>query len=390
MNAWLLLFCFATAVLAYVQFVYPMVCILAALVPTRRRATISDWPCVSLIIPAFNEESVLLTKLRNALAIDYPSDRVEVLVASDGSTDGTNDIARTFTAQGVRLLDFGQRRGKASVVNDAVGASVGEIICLCDANVMFRPDALKLLVGQLADARIGASTGDVRLASGDSSFGAGERLYYRIERSMQVGESELGSLMGVDGGMYVVRKSLYKLLPPDTILDDFVIAMQVLRQGYRVVYEPKAIATENGTPLARQEFRRRVRITAGAAQSFLRGAWPSWRRPVECWQYVSHKAARWLTPVWLIAIGVASVSLARDYQEFRALLAGELLAVCVGVLAAVVPASRRIWPVAVIFYFAMSQVAMLLGFWKGLCGQQGVAWTPTARGGATPRAQPLA
>lgn len=379
MNAWLWCLIFAAAMLLYVQVIYPAICALAGLRPVRRAWKWDDLPTVSLIVPAYNEESVLAQKLENALAIDYPAERLEVIVASDGSDDGTNAIARNYEAKGIRFLDFSQRRGKASVINDSVAAARGEIVCLCDANVMFGPKALMLLVNRLADPRMGAVTGEVRLASSQSSFGAGERLYYYIERSIQLGESRIGSLMGVDGGMYVVRKSLFRPLPRDTILDDFVVAMHVLRQGYRVAYEPQAIATENGTPLARQEFRRRVRVTAGAVQSISRRAWPGWQRPIECWQYLSHKAARWLMPFWLMLFFAGSAVLAVNSRGFQVLLAVELLACCAAVLAATIPAVRRFWPVAVVFYFALSQAAMLVGFAKGICGRQRVTWTPTAR-----------
>lgn len=381
MNFWLIIFWISVGLLAYVMLLYPAICCLAGLWPRREAGNSmpDNMPSVSLIIPAFNEETVLRRKLENTLAIDYPSDRLEILVASDGSSDDTNNIARQFADRGVRLLDFSRRRGKASVVNDGLAAATGEIVCLCDANVMFQPKALKLLVARLTDPAVGAVTGEVRLASEESPFGTGESFYYRIERALQAGESRLGSLMGVDGGLYLLRKSLFRPLPADTLLDDFVTSMNVLRQGHRVVYEPRAIAAENGTPLTRQEFRRRVRVTAGAVQSVARGAWPALFRPVECWQYLSHKLLRWLTPVWFALALASSAVLAVSDDGFRAVLAIELLACLAATLAAVWPPARRLSPLNVLFYLSLSQLAMLVGLVKGLLGHQGGAWTPTAR-----------
>jgi len=165
-------------------------------------------PHVSLIIPAHNEELVLREKLLNALSLNYPQDRLEIIVASDGSTDATASIAREFADRGVRLLAFEERRGKALVLNDAIAASKGDVLMLCDANVFFEKDALRWLVAGLANPRVGAVTGDVRLQSEHSSFGLGESLYYKLERAMQLGESVAGSVMGVDGGMYIMRRNL--------------------------------------------------------------------------------------------------------------------------------------------------------------------------------------
>lgn len=378
MTVWLAIFCCASGVVIYVTVVYPAICALAGLLPARHTA-LGELPTVSLVIPAYNEEWVLDQKLQNSLAIEYPGDRLEVIVASDGSVDGTNAIARRWADRGVRLLDFTERRGKASVVNDAVAAAGGEVVCLCDANVMFRPDALKQMVCRLADPRVGAATGDVRLASDESSFGAGERLYYLMERAMQVGESRIGSLMGVDGGMYVLRKSLFHPLPKDAILDDFLVAMSILRQGFRVVYEPRAVAAENGTPLAGQEFRRRVRVTHGAVRSVMQGGLPNFRQPIAWWQYFSHKALRWLMPVWSLAMLLSTAALATVFRGFQILLLFELTICGIALIAAALPAARRFAPVAAVFYFALSQLAMLIGLAKGFRGNRRATWTPTPR-----------
>ena len=377
---WTLLFWTATGALVYVLGGYAAM-VLALGGMRRHKRPRAYEPTVSLIIPAHNEAKILKAKLENSLALDYPREKLEIVVASDGSSDATVPIARAFEARGVAVLDFERRRGKASVLNDAVAHATGEVLCLCDANVMFAPDALRRLVDRLGDGHVGAATGQVRIASDESNFGHGESAYYNLERRLQSAESQLGSLMGVDGGMYVVRRELYRPLPADTILDDFVISMQVIRQGYRVVYEPRAIAHENGTPAASQEWRRRVRVSAGAAQSLVRGHYPPWGRPVELWQFVSHKLLRWLSPMFLLVLLVASVMLFGTSSFYRLALLGQAALYLAATIATVSVWFRQTRPGGIAFYFVMSNLALAVGLVKGLLSLQPVTWAQAERTG---------
>lgn len=351
------------------------------ILPGRRRPRNEmALPCVSLIIPAYNEAQCLGAKLRNVLdEIDYPRERLEVIVASDGSSDATVAIARSFEGRGVRLLDFEQRRGKASVLNDAVAAASHEVLCLCDANVLFEPQTLRLLVAHLADPVVGAATADVRLTCKDSNFRSGEGPYYRMERSIQADETRIGTTICVDGGLYVLRRELYQKLPADTILDDFVTSMNVIRARHTVVYEPRAIAYEDGLALARQEFLRRVRVSAGAAQAVKRGDFPAPWRFVPFWQFVSHKLLRWMGPVWLAALFVSSAALSPDGALFRAALSGQLLFYAVALAGALSLRFRKTWLGGMAFYFAMSHLAMVIGTVKGALNLQRAAWARTQR-----------
>jgi len=378
-----ILFWSTVAICIYTQMVYPLLMYLFAILPKRSHRVASTdataLPSVTLIIPAYNEELVIAEKLENALALDYPAESLEIIVASDGSDDGTVDIAGRFESRGVKLLPFEGRRGKASVINDAISAASGSVVCLCDANVMFEAGALKKLVERFADSEVGAVSGEVRLASDESNFGQGESAYYGIERLVQQGESEFGSLIGVDGGMYALRRELFEPLPPDTVLDDFVIAMQVIRRGKRVVYEPEAVATENGTELARQEFRRRVRVSAGAAQALKRGDWPPLVRPIEFWQFVSHKLLRWLGPAMLIVLLASNVLLWNQGVVYRVTGLGQVLLYALAALATFSLRFRNTRVGGVVFYFVLSHVAMIPGLIKGFLSRQQGTWTRTER-----------
>ncbi len=378
----IIVFWASLAALAYAQVGYALLLRLVSRVLRESHLPPDDSaerPSVTLVIPAHNEETVLEAKLENALAIDYPAGRLEVVVASDGSADRTVEIAESFADRGVRVVAFGERRGKTAVVNDAVARAAGDVVCVCDANVMFRAEALKRLVARLADPQVGAVSGDVRLASEDSDFAEGESAYYRLERSVQRAESKVGSMMGVDGGMYVVRRELFEPPPEDTIVDDFVISMGVIRRGKRVVFEPAAIATENATATASQEFGRRVRLSAGAMQVLLRGHWPPITRPIELWQFVSHKVLRWLGPVWLVLLLVSGAVLWNAGTLYRVALLGQLVLYGLAGAGALSLRFRETRIGGITFYFVMSHVAMAVGLVKGLFNLQRVTWNRTER-----------
>ena len=381
-DVWMIVFWTVAAVLVYEHLGYLlMVRLLGALFGRRGRADVAleKLPTVSLVIPAHNEADVLEAKLENALALDYPQDRLEIIVADDASSDATARIARAHAYRGVTLVSSAERTGKAGMLNLGVARSSGELICLCDANVMFRPDALRRMVARFADPRVGAVTGDVRLVSEQSDFGRGEKTYYRLERRIQLDESRLGTTICVDGGMYVLRRELHEPLPTDTILDDFVTSVQVIRQGKRVVYEPAAVATENGTPTASLEFRRRARVMAGAVQALKRGHRPSIRQPLALWMFVSHKLLRWAGPLWLALLLVSCAMLWQSGTFYRACLIGQLAVYAVAAAATLSRRFRATCLGGVVFYFAMSHVSMAWGLLKGLFNLQPVAWQPTAR-----------
>jgi cellulose synthase/poly-beta-1,6-N-acetylglucosamine synthase-like glycosyltransferase len=186
--------------------------------------------------------------------------------------------------------------------------------------------------------------------------------------------------MGVDGGMYIIRRELFQPLLPDTILDDFLVSIRVMNQGSRVVYEPSAIATESGTPTARQEYRRRVRVSAGAVQTLKRGQWPSVRRPVLFWQYLSHKVLRWSGPLLLTLLLVASVMLAGQGLIYQLALAGQVAIYATAAIAAFSLKLRATRLGGVVFYFVMSHVAMADGLVRGLFNRQKVTWAQAERG----------
>jgi hypothetical protein len=254
-----------------------------------------------------------------------------------------------------------------------------EVIVFSDANVFLQPDAIRSLVANLADPTVGGVSGDVILVGERAALAAPEDLYYRYERSLQGWESAVGSMIGVDGALYAVRRRAFMPQPPDTILDDMAIPMAVIRQGYRVVFEPNALAIEQGSQTSWEEFQRKTRVVAGAAQFLLR----SWNHlplgnPQVMFSYLSHKVLRWLSPPLALATLVCAGALAPTSPGYAATALGQTAVLAVG-LAGCLPQLRRFWPVGLAHYYCLLQAAATVGFLRGLRGRQPSAWERFAR-----------
>jgi len=375
-------FWISVAVADYDNAGYPVA---VAIVSRWRRPTTRDdryRPTVSLVIAAYNEETVLRQKLDNSLALDYPRDCLQIIVASDGSDDRTNAIAREHAAAGVVLHAIPQRGGKTCALNLTVPRASGEVLVFSDANTMYRPDAIWRLVRHFVDPTVGAVTGDVRLVGSAEQYAPSEGLYYRYERWLQRLESRLESVIGADGAMYALRRRAYAPVPASVIVDDFVISMNVALAGYRVIYDPEAVAIERGTLSSAEEYRRKVRIVAGGLQALMgRQGVPSFTQPLLLWCYVSHKLLRWLMPLLLIAAFASSAALAHDVAFYAGAFAAQVALYAAAVLRwGGVAGFRSGSAGAVPYYFCLVNGAALAGLWRALRRTQSVTWRRAARG----------
>jgi len=376
--------CFALVVYTYPG--YPLVIRCLAAVFGRRAAPkdlpTSSLPKLSLLVAAHNEASIIAARIANALAMDYPRDRLEIVVATDGCTDGTAEVVKGFAEQGVRLLEYPVRRGKATVLNDSIPRLTGDMVILSDANTFTEPEAARRLARWFPDPRIGVVCG--RLILTDPATGSNvDGIYWKYETYLKRCESRLGALLGANGGIYAIRRSCFRPIPTDTIVDDFILPLQAkLQTGCSIVYEPEAVAHEETPPDIRSEFRRRARIGAGGFQSVGR----IWRllNPARGWiafTFFSHKILRWACPFFLIGLIVASVAL-WETPPYRALL---LAQVAFYALSAVVPhistRSRVLKPLGLTTMFTGMNVALLLGFWRWAAGTQQGIWQRTVRPG---------
>jgi cellulose synthase/poly-beta-1,6-N-acetylglucosamine synthase-like glycosyltransferase len=377
------LFWATLAISVYTYLGYPSVVGLLARLFGRPHGRAPIEPTVTLLIPAHDEAVVIAAKLDNALALDYPRDKLQIRVLSDGSTDGTDAIVRRYAERGVELQRIDPRGGKPNAINNGVPLARGEILVLCDANTMFARDALRRLVRHFADPAVGAVTGDVRLRGCAAAHGAGEGLLFRIERFLQVNEARLWTAIGVDGGMYALRRSLYVPNRRDTLIDDFVIAMNVAKAGARVIYDPEAVAEEDSTGDPAQELRRRMRTTAGGFQSLFEGLGrPGARRPVLALAYLSHKGLRWLGPATLALMFAANLAAARIAPFYAAALALQLLVYGLAAIGAVHQDQALPRVVGVPYFFCLTNAAAVAGMWRWWRRSQPVTWVQAQRAGA--------
>ncbi|HET8948363.1 MAG TPA: glycosyltransferase family 2 protein [Candidatus Polarisedimenticolia bacterium] len=295
-------------------------------------------PYVSVVLAAHDEAEAILPRLRNLLELDYPADRLEVLVGSDGSKDGTAWRARRLGDPRVQVFDFETRRGKPSVLNDLVARARGDVILFADARQRYERHALRALVAPFADARVGAVGGALYIGSiggsiggslrslgpgGGGALGVGAGAYRRLDDALRADESWVDSTVGLSGAIYAVRADLFEPLPADTILDDVLTPMRVSRKGFRAVFEPQARAFDRAPASAHEEFTRKVRTLAGNLQLLTRERWLLNPFANRLWfQTVSHKGLRLLGPLLLVLMLVASIRLAPG-SPFAVLLFGQ-------------------------------------------------------------------
>jgi glycosyltransferase involved in cell wall biosynthesis len=307
-----LIFGASAALVTYTYVGYPALLWVAQLLFRRpvRKAEIE--PPVSLLIAAYIEAEVIQAKVRNSLALDYPVDKLEIVIASDGSTDATARIVRSTESEGkgrVRLLEFPVNRGKIRCLNDAVPQLRGEIVIFSDASSMLASDSVRNLVTNFADPRVGAASGVYQVLNHDASAtGHQEDFYWKYETFLKLQEAKLGALTGAHGSLYAMRRSLYPFPHVGTINDDFVIPTSVLKHGFRIAYEPNAVAYEEAYEM--EGFGRRVRITAGNIEQLCEVGpllWPP--RPLALLCFLSHKGGRLLAPVALALCLVSALSL---------------------------------------------------------------------------------
>ncbi len=261
----------------------------------------SQLPSVTLVIAAFNEEQAIAKKLDNSLELDYPKDRLQILVAVDGSEDQTLEIVKQYVKKGIKYDFSPGRNGKMAAINRVMPKTTGEIILFSDANNLFSSHAIKELVKPFIDSSVGAVTGSKNIIKGDGALGESEGLYWRYESFIKEMETRLGCCTAVAGEILAVRKSLFQAPPDQTINDDFYIAADLIKRGFQVVYEPKAKSFECVSATAADEVKRRARIIAGRYQALANShRLIPFKRPTIAWQLVSHKFLRPLVPFAMI------------------------------------------------------------------------------------------
>ena len=376
--------------LAWIYAGYPLLLWTLRRIGVRRPVRVGPIePRLTLIISAYNERQVIAAKLENCRRLDYPADRFEVIVVSDASDDGTDDVVLR-AGPPIRLLRMEVRGGKTVGLNAALRAATGEIVVFSDANAMYDRQALRQLVRNFADSQVGAVTGESRYEIGpDDASTESENAYWSYEIWIKALESNLGSLVGGDGAIYAIRRGLYRDMAPGD-LSDFVNPLQIVAQGYRNVYEPTAISWEGGAEGYGAEFRRKVRIVnrAWRATFKMRSLLNPLRYGFFSLQYLSHKVLRWLVPWLMLAVLVTNALAADSSPAYALLLAGQLLFYALalagwsrsGRVGASAPLGRL---TSIPYYFCLVNLASLVALVEVLGGKEYRTWSSSRPDAAT-------
>jgi cellulose synthase/poly-beta-1,6-N-acetylglucosamine synthase-like glycosyltransferase len=381
-----ILFFFALAVLAYAYLGFPILLLARSRLVRRPHRSGDHEPTVSLIICAHNEVSSIGEKLENIRQLDYPSDRLEVIVASDGSTDGTDDLVRSRSDSGVRLLSL-PRLGKIPTLNAAVAEARGEILVFSDANSMYERSAVRALVRPFVDSRVGGVAGDQRYAKAASVVdeGEGERAYWNIDRKLKQWQSVSGSVTSSTGAIHAVRRSLFRVVPSG-VTDDFWISTNVVAQGTRLVFAGDAIAIEPAASSSGLEFDRKVRVMTRG----LRGVWlmrellDPFRHGFYSVQLLSHKVLRRLVFVPLAVLAVTAPLLWADGMIFRLATLGQSALYGAAALGGLIPSRGRVSRIASIpFFFCMVNAAAAVATANLLRGKTIESWEPRREAAAS-------
>jgi cellulose synthase/poly-beta-1,6-N-acetylglucosamine synthase-like glycosyltransferase len=346
----------------------------------RRRPRVErDLPAVAILLSVYNEEAVIRAKINNCLELDYPQNRIEFLVGLDNPTDSTPEILAQIQTSRIRVCRFPLRQGKLAVLCALAQQTNADIVVTTDANTMLEPNCLRALVRHFSDPRVGAVSGEETRITAKGTDPAGESLYWRYESALKFLENRLNCSLGGNGSVLAVRRSLFRLNRP-SIVEDFQIPLDIRFQGYRVVYDPEAIAVEELPPTLSAQFSRRIRLGAGDFQTLFANIHclnPKNGLPAFC--FFSHRVLRWLTPIFLVIAFLSSVFLMKQ-PVFNVLFAAQ----CFFYAAALVGhglkrSGRHAGLLALPLHFCSMNLALLLGFCQYLTGRQTTVWKATPR-----------
>jgi cellulose synthase/poly-beta-1,6-N-acetylglucosamine synthase-like glycosyltransferase len=294
------IFWVSVAVIAYTYVGYPLLlaCLTHRRLPAEQEGSL---PTLDVLIAAYNEAGCIVEKLRNSVALDYPTDKLTITVVTDGSTDATPDLVREMAGDSVRLLHQPERRGKGAALARALPHLQGEIVLFTDANCLLAPSTARQMVRHFPDSRVGGVSGAKRVGRRGTESD-GESIYWRYESWLKELDSRFGSVMGAPGEIWAARRAAYQAPPPDIVLDDFYASMDLVARGWRVEYEPEALSFEEPSPSLGAEWERRTRNAAGGFQAVfrLKQVWRAGARTV--FQYVSHRVLRWIVTPALLAL----------------------------------------------------------------------------------------
>lgn len=350
-----------------------------------------NWPEVTILVAAYNEEAWIEAKLQNCLELDYPKDKMHLFFVTDGSDDRTPQLIKQFSDQDERIVLFHreERRGKIAAVERVMPKVTSPITIYTDANTLVNADGVKNIVRHYQYPKVGAVAGEKRIKmkqkAGASS--AGEGFYWRYESTLKQWDSALYSVVGAAGELFSIRSNLYESIPSDTIIEDFYLTLRIAQKGYRVAYEPEAYAIESSSASVKEELKRKIRIAAGGLQAIyrLRPLLNIFRYGLLSFQYISHRVLRWtLAPLALPIVFLSNIPLAlMAGKVYQALLIAQLLFYCLALIGYLLEKRKIKFKAFFIpYYFCIMNYAVYKGFFRIISGRQSVLWERAKRADA--------
>ena len=365
--------------LFYTYVGYPLLVYLVSVIKPRRIRRGDIEPTVTVLITAYNEEKDLRAKLENTLELDYPREKLEIIVASDCSTDRTDEIALSFADRGVRLYSQQERLGKTAAQNAAVELAKGEIVLFSDATTMYRTNVLRTLMPNFGDESVGCVSGKlIYIDPADSNIGKGARSYWNYETFLKEAESRACSLIGVSGALYAVRRLAYVPMYPEAC-SDFLIATKLYEQGLRTVYEPLAVCTEETNRQAERELQMRVRVITQTLTDLGRHLYMMnpFRSGFYAVQLFSHKVLRYAVPVWLILLFASSAVLSFTSDVFLLFLVLQAMFYGIaGMSWALIRGGKHTALIVMPQYFVLANIASIIAFFGFIRGVRMATWEP--------------
>lgn len=369
----------ACGAVVYTYLLYPLLLAILSVFARRSDPSPSYFPTISILIAAFNEEAAIGRKLEETLALDYPTNRMEVLVLSDCSSDRTDEIVHSCPDPRVRLVRGASRYGKTHVQNLGAQEAKGEILVFSDATTHYNNDALRYLVSKYQDPRVGAVAGHSVYfnASTSSASGIGTIVYWTYENLIKRFQARIYSLTGCSGCIYSVRRALYTELAAD-IISDLVQPLWVLKKGFRVAFDERALGHEETTNTSAQEFAMRVRVVTRAIRGLLsvRELLNPFRHPWIAFQLWSHKVLRWMVPLALVVMFITSALLSVDIAFFRYATVAQAAFYVAAALGMVAPVRRHLRILGIPAFFCLINLAAVRGVAECVLGKKYVVWEP--------------
>ena len=383
-----ILFWIPVGLLFYSYVLYPLFLELFSLLKLKSQPLTTNHqpPTVSILLSVYNEEKVIEEKIKNIFECDYPKDKLEIIIGNDCSNDRTFEILNQLTMDNGQLTicNFEIRRGKPSVLNDLVKKSSGEIILLTDANILFEKDAIQKLVAPFSYSKVGLVGGNILNKASGEGISNQEKTYITRENRIKFLEGKnFGSMIGPFGGFYALRKNLYRDVPENFLVDDFFICMNVLKQNFKSIAEPGAIAYEEVSEDWKQEFKRKARIGAGNFQNLIHFESLLLRFNATSFCFFSHKVLRWLGPFFLIGAFLSNIIIVTSFHPYLYLWTMRMQILFfftpIIMIAEKFLFRRNISSLNALPYFYTMNLALLIGWFRFIKGIKSGVWTPTKR-----------